>query len=196
MLSSMKLASLVFLWLIIFGTLFKTSLNIIFQKNNVKAETSSMEFYTLPVNENFSIESSPDEDIRIKVLERFLADYNSPLTHYSEELVKQADLWGLDYALLPSIALQESGGCKKIPENSYNCWGYGIYGKNVIMFSSYEQAIAQVAKTIKEAYIKRGYTNPTLLEAKWTSSDSGQWSYGVNFFIGKIKEYERNSPAS
>ncbi len=124
----------------------------------------------------------------------FLDEYKSPLVELTETLVKQADLWGIDYALIPAIAMQESGGCKKIPAASYNCWGFGIYGEKVVKFSSYEEAIAQVAKTIKETYIKNGLTNVTLLEDRWAPQSRGQWSTAVNFFIGKIREYERNIP--
>lgn len=133
---------------------------------------------------------SPSHDIRILVLKKFLKDYRSPLFDQAEELVKQADNFGLDYTLLPAIAMQESGGCKTIPENSFNCWGFGIYGDRVTRFDSYQKAIAQVAKTIKESYVKKGASNPTLLEDRWTPSSRGNWSYSVNFFIGKIKEYE------
>lgn len=138
----------------------------------------------------------PREDIRIRVLRRFLSDYSSPLAEFSDVLVSTSDLWGLDYALIPAIAMQESGGCKKIPQDSYNCWGYGIYGSKTTRFESYPVAIAQIAKTIKEAYIKSGLTNATLVEDKWVPPSRGQWSYSVNYFIGKIREYERSLPAS
>lgn len=140
--------------------------------------------------------ASPTQDIRVLALRKFFQDYKSPLADLAEFLVKQADNWGLDYTLMPAIAMQESSGCRKIPVDSYNCWGFGIYSTKITRFASYEMAIEQVAKTIKEAYIKNGYTNPTLLEDKWTPSSRGQWSYSVNFFISKIKEYERNTPAT
>lgn len=135
-------------------------------------------------------------DIRIQALSQFLESYKSPLSPYTETAVKIADRWGLDYALIPAIAMQESGGCKIIPIDSYNCWGFGIYGDKVTRFESYERAMNAVAKTIKETYIKNGLTNPTLLEDRWTPSSRGLWSYSVNYFIGKIKEIERLLTAS
>ncbi|MBI3379652.1 hypothetical protein HY029_02775 [Candidatus Gottesmanbacteria bacterium] len=139
---------------------------------------------------------SPKADIRITVLQKFLANYDSPLTPLSSYLVDTADLNGLDYALIPAIAMQESGGCKVIPNNSYNCWGFGIYGSTVTRFASYEEAISAVAKTIKQSYIKNGLTNPTLLENIWAPQSTGQWSYAVNYFIGKIRDLEKNVPAT
>lgn len=139
---------------------------------------------------------SPKDDIRVTALNKFLKKYDSPLAELASYLVMQADRWGLDYTLIPAISMQESLGCKVIPDNSYNCWGFGIYGAKVTRFSSYEEAIAQVAKTIKETYIKNGLTNPTLLENIWAPQSTGQWSYAVNYFIGKIKDLEKNIPAS
>lgn len=139
---------------------------------------------------------SPQDDIRITALSKFLKKYDSPLIDVAPYLVTQADRWGLDYTLIPAISMQESLGCKIIPDNSYNCWGFGIYGSKITRFSSYEEAIDKVAKTIKETYIKNGLTNPTLLENIWTPQSTGQWSYAVNYFIGKIKDLEKNIPAS
>lgn len=139
---------------------------------------------------------SPEKDIRYLALKKFLQDKKSPLENDTDELIKQADIWGLDYALLPAIAMQESGGCKNIPDGSYNCWGFGIYGNKKIVFTSYKEAIAVIAQTIKESYIKSGLTNATLVEDLWAPPSKGQWSYSVNYFIGKIKEYERNIPGT
>ena len=159
----------------------------------VQAKTIS---FLDPTSIPFKIIISPAQDIRTMALRKFLQDYKSPLADYVEVLINQADTWGIDYTLIPAIAMQESGGCKKIPSDSYNCWGFGIYGTKITRFNSFPEAIGQVAKTIKEAYIKNGYTNATLVEDKWAPPSRGQWSYSVNFFISKIKEYERNTPAS
>lgn len=141
---------------------------------------------TRPVN------LSPDEDIRVIALKNFFTDINSPLKDYAQDLVYQADIWGLDYALIPAISMQESRACKIIPPESHNCWGFGIYGKKVTRFKSYPEAITKIAKTIKEAYVKKGLTNATLVEDLWAPPSKGQWSYSVNYYIGKIKEYEKS----
>lgn len=133
---------------------------------------------------------NPQKDIRTAVLQKFFSTYNSPLENEADFIVNASDSWGLDYKIIPAISMQESGGCKKIPFNSFNCWGLGIYGKNSLSFNSYQEAITQVAKTIKQSYFKNGLTNITLLEDKWNPNSTGQWSFGVNFFISKIKDIE------
>lgn len=138
------------------------------------------------------IVNNSQKDIRILTLQKFFDVYNSPLKNEAELIVKTSDSWGLDYKVIPAISMQESGGCKNIPDNSFNCWGFGIYGKNSISFNSYSEAISKVAKTIRQSYYNDGLTNITLLEDRWNPSSSGQWSYGVNFFISKMKEIETN----
>lgn len=166
-------------------------------QNEAQAQDFSQDFFSLtPSPMPSDLDIHPSQDIRVLVLKKFLKDYRSPLADLAEDLVRIADLWGLDYTLLPAIAMQESGGCKKIPVDSYNCWGFGIYGDKVTRFSSYQEGAHQVAKTIKETYIKNGLTNPTLLEDLWAPPSKGLWSYAVNYFIGKIKEYEKNTPAA
>ena len=163
-------------------------------KYSIDSRTVSAAFLPTPAVTSVIKITQPTNDIRTLALTNFLRDYQSPLAETVDELIKQADLWGIDYTLIPAIAMQESKGCQKAPSESYNCWGFGIYGGKVTKFDSYQQAIAQVAKTIKETYIKNGLTNVTLLEDRWAPQSRGQWSSSINFFIGKIKEYERNIP--
>lgn len=166
-----------------------------FPKRNILGLSNS--YTDLPLinetsNATYGKSSLPSQDARILVLKKFFSNYKSELYDEAEEIVYQSDIYGIDYALIPAIAMQESQGCKVIPPGSYNCWGLGIYGSKKIHFASFKDAIIAVAKTIKEAYIKRGLTNPTLLEDRWTPSSVGQWSYSVNFFIGKIRALEKN----
>ena len=166
-----------------------------FHNNQTLGLTKGYEndFYNFEQNEvspdKYSI---PDTDARVAILKKFFSTYKSPLVDSSENIVRHSDIQGIDYALIPAISMQESQGCKIIPPGSHNCWGFGIYGNRKVEFDSYDSAISAVAKTIKEAYIKRGLTNPTLLEDRWTPSSVGNWSYSVNFFIGKIRDLEKN----
>ena len=200
----MKLFLLSLIWfpttlMIVFLSL-TTLLNFEYYNKSNIAGTSQYSSYLFNLYnsdyENWVKSKLPDQDARLIVLRKFLSDYKSPLIEASEEIIKQSDIYGIDYALIPSIAMQESGGCKVIPPGSHNCWGFGIYGKRKVVFNNFEEAITAVAKTIKEAYINNGLTNPTLWEDRWTPSSIGNWSYSVNYFIGKIRQYERNLQTS
>lgn len=119
-------------------------------------------------------------DIRVANLKYFFRKYNSPLYDYSEIFVKHADQNGFDYRLLPAIAMQESTLCKFIPINSYNCWGWGIYGNKVTRFASYEEAIDTISRGIKKEYIDKGLVTATAIMEKYTPSSTGSWAQGVN----------------
>lgn len=175
-------------------------MTIVAKKNTPEINTASSgialaDSKTIAINPLF-VQNPPTRDIRISALKKFLHEIDSPLYDGADDLITVADTYGLDYALIPAIAMQESGGCKTIPQDSHNCWGFGIYGSKVTKFSSFAEASDRVGKTIKETYIKKGLTNPTLLENKWTPQSSGSWSYSVNYFMSKIHQYESQTPAS
>lgn len=122
-------------------------------------------------------------DSRSSNLKSFFRKHNSPLYDYTELIVKVSDQYKFDYRLLPAIAMQESNLCRHIPENSFNCWGWGIYGDQVLRFDSYAEAIETVAKGIKKEYIDKGLVTATAIMDKYTPSSQGSWAHGVNTFL-------------
>jgi len=119
-------------------------------------------------------------DGRSANLRNFFRKHSSPLYDLADYIVYISDKYGFNYRLLPAIAMQESTLCKYIPENSFNCWGYGIYGNQVLRFSSYKEAIETVAYGIKKNYIDKGLTTPEAVMSKYTPSSTGSWARGVN----------------
>lgn len=126
-------------------------------------------------------------DARIDIIRLYLLEYDSPLAPYAEAIVKAADKHGLDYRLITAIAQQESNLCKKIPENTFNCWGWGIHSQGTLGFSSFEEGIEVVSKGLKENYIKKGLTDPEAIMAKYTPMSNGSWAYGVNLFMREMQ---------
>jgi len=122
-------------------------------------------------------------DNRVANLKAFFRKYNSPLYDYAEKIVEVSDRYHFDYRLLPAIAMQESNLCQKIPPNSHNCWGWGIYGDQVTKFSSYEEAIETVAAGIKKHYLDKGLVTASSIMKKYTPSSNGSWAHGVNTFL-------------
>ncbi len=127
------------------------------------------------------------KDKRIAVLKAFFRLHDSPLYDHAEFIVKVSDQYELDYRLLPAIAMQESTACKAIPINSYNCWGWGIYGTTVTRFASYQEGIDTVAKGLKINYLDKGLKTPEEIMRKYTPSSSGSWAYGVNTFVDVLE---------
>src|SRR6185369_5244787 len=91
-------------------------------------QKQEVEYAALPTSQNVFSTEIVTQDGRTEAIRQFFAEYNSPLEPYADDVVKAADEYGIDFRLVPSIAMQESNLCKKIPKGSNNCWGYGIYG--------------------------------------------------------------------
>jgi len=126
-------------------------------------------------------------DGRVANLKQFFRKYNSPLYDYAELIVSVSDKYGFDYRLLPAIAMQESNLCRYIPKDSYNCWGWGIYGDQVVRFSSFKEAIETVAYGIKKEYIDKGLVTASMIMKKYTPSSPGTWARGVNTFLRMLE---------
>ncbi len=126
-------------------------------------------------------------DYRTAHLQNFFRKYNSDLYDYAGYIVETSDKYDIDYRLIPAIGMQESNLCKKIPANSYNCWGWGIYGDTVTRFDSYEEAIDTIARGLKTEYIDKGLVEPEDIMRKYTPSSPGTWARAVNYFFDVIE---------
>ena len=148
--------------------------------------TRKVDYRALPQNrEEVSVRLNSQE-ARVTVLKEFFSRYNSPLLPFAEEIVKAADQHLLDYRLLPAIAMQESTLCKKIPKESYNCWGFGIYSGKVTRFSSYSEAIETISKVLSQDYKGNGLVEPSEIMTKYTPGSNGSWAKNVSFIMDKI----------
>lgn len=132
------------------------------------------------------IEIEP-HDGREDSLNEFFDSYDSPLEGHAGKIIQEADKYDIDYRLLPAIAMQESTLCKKIIKNSYNCWGFGIYGSRVTKFKDYNHAIEVITKTMAEKYIQQGLVSPEEIVTKYTPSDTGKWPEVVNLIMTRLK---------
>lgn len=129
------------------------------------------------------------QDGRAAKLRRYLRSLNSPLFEHADLLVEEADRNGYDYRLLVAISLQESLACRKIPENSYNCWGWGIYGDTITRFDSYEGAIRTVSAGMKRNYLDKGLITTEQIMSKYNPSSTGSWAQAVRYFFHRIENY-------
>ena len=127
------------------------------------------------------------DDARPLIIERYLKKYNSPLLSYSRLIFDLSQTYGFDYYWIVAIAQQESNLCKKIPENSFNCWGYGIHKKGTLRFENYELALKSYAEYLKKQYFDKGLNTPELIMKKYCPSSNGSWAYGVQQFIDELE---------
>lgn len=156
--------------------------------NLIKIPQPGVQVYAaLPEDPSQISEKIVADDARVSLVSQYLKRYNSPLAPHAEFLVKTADKYGLDYRLLTAIAQQESNLCKRIPPESYNCWGWGIHSKGTLHFSSFEEGIETVSEGLKEKYIDLGYQTPEDIMSKYTPSSNGSWANGVELFMSEME---------
>jgi hypothetical protein len=64
-------------------------------------------------------------DLREAILRKFFSDKHCPAARYAGLFVKEADDFGLDWRLLPSLSFVESGGGKTATGNNLFGWANG-----------------------------------------------------------------------
>jgi len=148
----------------------------------------SLVFASLPAQTSQVQASVKTADARPEIIRQYLEKYNSPLLPHANLLIQVADKYDFDYRWMVAIAQQESNLCKKIPHESYNCWGWGIYGDKVIRFKSYEQAIIKIAPQFKEIFLKGLHTkDPHQVMQTYTPPSQGSWARGVMQFFNELE---------
>lgn len=113
------------------------------------AEITSVGSSAVPVLRKIK-ETDPDH--KLLKLKKFLKKQEAPLFDNAEDFVKEARKNNLPLYLVAGISGAESSFGKFIPFNSYNPFGWGVYGNNVIYFKSFKEAIAVVSFEIRKRY--------------------------------------------
>ena len=130
-------------------------------------------------------------DNRAEILHDYLMKRNSPLAPNAKDFIEQADKYNLDWRFVAAISGLESGFGKQIPQNSYNGWGWGIYGDNVKYFSSWSDAIETISQGLRENYIdKMGTSDIYRIGHRYASSPT--WAVRVEHFMIEIQRYKNN----
>ncbi len=132
------------------------------------------------------------KDTRAQTLQGFLEERDSPLAKHSKTFIEEADRNGLDWKLVAAISGNESQFGHLIPPNSYNGWGYGVYGNNVRTFSSWDEGIMTVSRAIRNDYLdKWGATN--VYEIGDIYAEDHMWANKVIHYISLIESFEEES---
>lgn len=148
----------------------------------------SVAYAALPTNQQSFEEEIQEENAKVEIVRQFFAKYNSPLEPFASHIVNTADKYELDYRLLPAIAMQESNLCRRAPQDSYNCWGYGIYGGKVLRFNDYPHAIETITKVLATKYKDvHGLNTPEEIVTRYTPSDNGKWVNAVTHFMDQLQ---------
>src|SRR3989344_4792024 len=155
---------------------------------NIAVPDYTTVFSALPNKKTDIVTSVKTADARAEILRQYLAHYNSVLEQYAGLIVAVSDQYDFDYRWLVAIAMQESTLCKFIPEDSFNCWGWGIYGDKVTRFDSYEEAIRRIAPQFKQIFLKDNHTkDPFKVMKTYTPPSDGSWAEGISQFFTDLQ---------
>ena len=119
------------------------------------------------------------DSTKVANIRNYLAKRNAPLADYAEEFVKAADQYDIDYRIVASISVIESGGGKNC-FRPYNGWGWGK-----MTFSSWEEGIWTVSKGIAK-YYSRGLNTPKLISTYYCPPTADIWAGKVQFVMDKM----------
>lgn len=151
------------------------------------ASTTGVAYAALPPADASYSATINEEASKTEIVRQFLAQHNSPLEPYAPDLIAAADRYDLDYRLLPAIAMQESTLCRRVPHESNNCWGWGIYGGKVTRFSNYPEAIETISKTLATKYRDRGLITPFEVGKLYNPSNTNNWAENVTHFMEEMR---------
>lgn len=129
-----------------------------------------------------TITAQANIDLRVNKLAKYLRKHNSPLTDYAHQFVYFADVYNLDYRLVPAISGVESTFGKRIPSNSYNAYGWA---NGASKFNSWEESIEIVSKTLREKYYDRGADTMSKIASRY-APPSTTWAWKVTYFMDQI----------
>ncbi len=134
-------------------------------------------------------------DARQEIIRQYLHKFESPLEPYAKLIVDLSDQYNFDYRWLVAIAQQESNLCKHIPDDSYNCWGWGIYPDpndpstmKITRFDNFEDALRRIAPQFTRIFLKgRHSQDPTEVMKTYTPPSDGSWADGVSQFFEHLE---------
>jgi hypothetical protein len=145
-------------------------------------------FASLPSFDQQMKTSLKIDDARPEIVRQYLKKYSSPLEPLAQLIVDLSDQYDFDYRWMVAIAQQESNLCKRIPENSHNCWGWGIYGDKVTRFDSFEEALRRIAPQFTKIFLKGDHNkDPMVVMKTYTPPSDGSWANGVSTFFGHLE---------
>ena len=126
-------------------------------------------------------------DARVQKIRNVYQKFKCPLLGQEEIIVQKADEYGIPYWLVPAVSFQESSCGKNTPEpkgldESYNAWGYGVWGSHIKTFDDWKAGIEAVSKYFGVNFFSHGITDPCEIMKIYTPPSNGSWCEGVKYF--------------
>jgi len=162
------------------------------------AKPEEVERYSMysskPLKPQTATTSIYSKDSRAQRINEVYKMYNCPLEGLGDVMVYEADKNNIPWWLVAAVSFQESGCGKKSPKidgaESYNAWGWAIYGDRTFSFDNWVRGIETVSKYFSENFYSKGITDTCEIMKTYTPPSNGSWCEGVNHFADLIKNYK------
>lgn len=133
------------------------------------------------------------KDSRADAIDRVMTRYNCPMAGLGPVFVKYADENNIPYWIVASIAFQESSCGKNLPKKdgkeTFNAYGWGVWGENIKAFDDWEHGISVMSKYMNDMFYSQGVTDLCEIMKTYTPPSQGSWCEGVGYFRDQIVEY-------
>jgi hypothetical protein len=134
------------------------------------------------------------KDSRAQKINEVYKKYNCPLEGLGDVMVYEADKNNIPWWLVAAVSFQESSCGKRSPKvsgiESYNAWGWGVYGGSVFSFDNWVRGIETVSKYFNDKFYSKGVEDTCVIMRTYTPPSNGSWCEGVNHFRDVILNYE------
>lgn len=125
--------------------------------------------------------------IKRKALKAYLEKQNAPLAAHVNTFMKACEEYNIDCYLLPAITGVESSFGVYMAPGTNNPFGWG---RGLIPFNTFDDAIMTVGKGLRDNYINRGATTVEQIGSIYCEGNT--WAGKVNHFMHLMGQEEQN----
>ena len=173
---------------------FLTSVMTVPQKTKPQDTKRYSIYASKPLTIKTTTTSIYSKDSRAQKINEVYKIYNCPMEGLGDVMVYEADKNNIPWWLVASVSFQESGCGKKTPKvggmETYNAWGWAVYGGMAFSFDNWVRGIETVSKYFSDRFYSRGITDLCEIMKTYTPPSNGSWCEGVNHFGDMIQNYE------
>ncbi|GIW69629.1 MAG: hypothetical protein KatS3mg101_0376 [Patescibacteria group bacterium] len=151
-------------------------------------------FSSKPLTYKYAVSQVNTKDSRAEKLDGVFNIYKCPLEGLGVKFVEEADKYGIPWWLAAAVAFKESSCGKNTPTidgvESYNAWGWGVYGDYTHTFDNFARGIETVSKYFADRFFSQGITDPCEIMKTYTPPSDGSWCRDVIHFSELFEQFE------
>ncbi len=151
-------------------------------------------FSSKPLTYEYAVSQVNTKDSRAEKIDGVFNMYKCPLEGLGGKFVEEADKYGIPWWLTAAVAFKESSCGKNTPtvdgNESYNAWGWGVYGDYTHTFDNFARGIETVSRYFADKFFSQGITDPCEIMKVYTPPSDGSWCKDVIHFSEVFEGFE------